>query len=137
MALSMSTWRLLGLSVAAGYVGLGTFAFATPVLAGRALGVYPLDSFSPDKAVGYRLHDRQERAAMRFLGARDLSIGLGLFAFDYQDNPHAMGTLILSGMVLCVTDVYYVFRLRGWEWGTMLGIGAASWCAIGIGLIGL
>lgn len=48
-----------------------------------------------------------------------------------------MGTLILSGMVLCAADVIYVFRLRGWEWGALLGLGAASWCAIGVGLVGL
>lgn len=137
MALAPSTWRLLGLSVATGYIGLGTFALTTPVLAGKAMGVYPAASNSTSSAVISEQHHQQACASMGLLAARDFSIGLALFAFDYQNAPHAMGTLILSGMVLCAADVYYVFRLRGWEWGSLLGLGAASWCAIGIGLIGM
>lgn len=137
MALTTSTWRLLGLSVATGYVGLGTFALTTPTIAAKALGVYPSTSESTGSTVVSKQHHQQVCASMTLLAARDISIGLALFAFDYQSAPHAMGTLILSGMVLCAADVYYVFRLRGWEWGSLLGLGAASWCAIGVGLIGL
>ncbi|KEF56508.1 uncharacterized protein A1O9_06695, partial [Exophiala aquamarina CBS 119918] len=136
MALAPSTWRLLGLSVATGYIGLGTFTLSAPVLAGKALGVYPSASESAGSALISKKHHQQACASMGLLAARDLSIGLALFAFDYQNAPHAMGTLILSGMVLCAADVYHVFMLRGWEWASLLGVGAASWCAIGIGLIG-
>lgn len=147
MSLTPSTWRLLGLSVAAGYIGLGTFALTTPILAAKALGVYPpppsistsstAKSSSITETSSSKEHDERVSASMSLLAARDFSIGVALFAFDYQDKPHAMGTLILSGMVLCAADVFYVFRLRGWEWGALLGLGAASWCAIGVGLVGL
>lgn len=112
-----------------------------PALAAKTLGLYPPPSDASEAGKQVTSISKQEHqrvsASMALLAARDISIGLALFAFDYQDKPHAMGTLILSGMVLCVTDVYYVFKLRGWEWAALMGVGAGFWCFVGSGLVGL
>lgn len=48
--------------------------------------------------------------AMALLGARDLSIGTALAALYLQNKPASMGTVTLSGMILCVIDVAWVFK---------------------------
>jgi len=139
MDLSPSTWRVLGLSVAATYIGLGTNAIAAPVQTAKVFGVYPegTPSASDDK-VYLTDKDKHAKAAtmsMKLLGVRDVSIGLAIAVFGYQDNQRAMGTVILSGLVLCVVDVYEIWKVRGPGWGSAFAMGAAIWIVIGYGLV--
>ena len=139
MDVSPSTWRVLGLSVAATYIGLGTFAISAPVAAAQGFNLYPKNNsgVSSEKLL---TADKEEHAkaistSMTLLGARDLSIGIALACLDYQESPRAVGTLILSGMVLCATDVYQIWRLRGPAWGSAFAIGASMWLVIGVGMV--
>ncbi|KIX04700.1 uncharacterized protein Z518_05570 [Rhinocladiella mackenziei CBS 650.93] len=139
MELSPSTWRILGLSVTAGYIGLGTFAITQPVLAAQGFGIYPESTPPPSTNRAFKT-DKDEHASavttsMLLLGARDLTIGLALASFDYQENPRAMGTLILSSFVLCGVDVHEIWKLRGPAWGCAFAVGASIWMAIGYGMI--
>ena len=141
MSLSPSTWRVLGLSVATSYIGLGTFALTAPTLAAKAFGLYPSFTVSPAASEPTALnkaeasHARSITTSMTLLAVRDFSIGLALFAFDYQRNLHAVGTLILSGVVLCAADVFVIWKQRGSAWGAAFALGASSWMAIGYGLL--
>ncbi|KIW31899.1 uncharacterized protein PV07_03487 [Cladophialophora immunda] len=157
MDLSPSTWRVLGLSVAGTYIGLGTFALTCPVLAGQGFGLYPHSSAAtssssaapgtnanPTKGstappahanVDVANHAAAVTTSMALLGARDLSIGLALAKFGTDSKLHEMGTLILAGMVLCVVDVYHIWRLRGSGWGAAFAAGAGIWIGIGAGLV--
>ncbi|EXJ82034.1 hypothetical protein A1O1_08102 [Capronia coronata CBS 617.96] len=159
MDLSPSTWRVLGLSVATSYIGLGTFAITCPDLAAKCFGIYPDSSdgssgishtaTTPDRHKGRGTEtsknsslptDRDNHAAavstsMLLLGARDLSIGIALAWLDYQENPRTMGSVILSGLVLCVVDIYEIWRLRGPGWASIFAAGAGVWIGIGFGLV--
>lgn len=139
MELSPSTWRVLGLSVAATYISLGTFAITAPVLAAKCFGIYP-DATSPPSTEKVVTTDKDSHAkavttSMLLLGARDLSIGLALAIFGYQGNLMATGTLILCGMPLCVVDVAEIWRLRGPRWGSAFAAGASIWLLVGYGLV--
>lgn len=145
MDVSPSTWRVLGLSVAVTYMGLGSFAIAGPVHAGKLFGLYPEDSSPSSTDKPSTIIQETEKAehadaicsSMTLLGARDLSIGIALAALHYQGgNQKAMGTVILSSMVLCAVDVYEIWRRRGAAWGGAFGAGAAVWAVIGVGLLG-
>ncbi|KIX94436.1 uncharacterized protein Z520_09822 [Fonsecaea multimorphosa CBS 102226] len=157
--ISASTWRALGLTVAATYMGLGTFAITCPVLAGKSFGLYPhssarLGSASSAAPPGSNANPTKSSTAppehanadvanhaaavttsMALLGARDLSIGIALAKFGADGKLRDMGTLILSGMVLCVVDVYHIWRLRGPGWGAAFAAGAGLWVGIGVGLV--
>lgn len=153
MDLTPATWRVLGLSVAISYMGLGTFALTAPVLAAKGFGLYPSTasrstaeapkSVATTATTTTRLttedsketHAAAVTTSMLLLGARDLSIGVALATFWSRDDRRAMGTLILSGMVLCVVDVWEIGRLRGPSWGGAFGVGAAIWMVIGYGLV--
>jgi hypothetical protein len=83
-----NTWRVLGLSVAAGYVGLGTMGLLIPVTMARNHGLLP--NGGPDA-------ENFATRAMTWISVRDISIGAALLAFYYQEKPREMGTVILSG----------------------------------------
>lgn len=74
---------------------------------------------------------------MLMLGARDYSIGLAILWFGVRGEGRNMGRVVLSGMVLCLADLWLVVRRRGWKdavgWG--LGLGVAGWAAVGWGLL--
>ena len=141
MSISPTTQRVLGLSVAAGYTSLGLFALARPRLVAKTFGLYSLLPSRKDSKHGSKESiedDAARRAAvgpaatsMLLLAARDLSIAAALWAFDYQGNDRAFGTLIVSGMPLYVIDVYYIWQLRGAKIGGLFAAGAAIWVAIG------
>jgi len=144
VSLSPSTWRVLGLWVATSYIGLGTMAITAPVFAAKCFGIYPdlpPSSHSPSNAKHQQTdRDKENHAdavstSMKLLGARDLSIGLALVALDYQGHQRPVGTLILSSFVLCVVDVYEVWKRRGSGWGAAFAAGAAVWMAIGWGIV--
>lgn len=123
-----NTWRVLGLSVAAGYGLLGSMGILAPLAAATSLGLRQKPSPETDEVL---------RNSMFLLGVRDVSIGAALFAFYYQDKPRAMGTAILSGMILCVGDVWLVWKLRNDLFAGLLGIGASIWMWIGYELVNL
>ncbi|KIW95138.1 uncharacterized protein Z519_03722 [Cladophialophora bantiana CBS 173.52] len=157
MDISPSTWRILGLSVATTYIGLGTFALTCPVLAAKGFGLYPHSSpstSSPAAPPGSNAnptksstsppehanadvanHAAAVTTSMVLLGARDLSIGIALTKFGVDGKLQDMGTLILAGMVLCAVDVYEIWRLRGPGWGAAFAAGAGMWLGIGFGLV--
>lgn len=140
-SLSPSTWRLLGLSVATGYIGLGSIGLFAPAFAAQGFGLYPSKAISPaatqptalNKAED--LHARSVETAMTLLAVRDISIGIALFAFDSQRLPRAMATLIFSGVVLCVGDVAVIWKNRGSSWGSAFALGAGIWMGIAYGLL--
>jgi hypothetical protein len=149
MDLAPSTWRLLGLGVSAGYIGLGTFAMTAPVLAAQTFGLYPANPAPGSNANPTRSstkpaahanadvanHARAVETSMVLLGARDLAIGLAVGKLAYDARLRETGTLILSGMVLCVVDVYEIFKRRGSGWGTAFAVGAGIWLGIGVGMV--
>ena len=151
MELSLPTWRLLGLSVAATYIGLGSMAMLAPPTAAKAFGVYPTTPAPGSNANPTRSstkpaehanadvtnHAHAVETSMRLLGARDFSIGLAIGKFAYDGNLREAGTLILSGMVLCAVDVAEIWRLRGSGWGAGFAAGAGIWLGIGAGLVTL
>jgi len=133
------------LSVGAGYTFLGTCAIMNPTFVSEVFNLHPKPStFKPTAAekgplssttAGIKAHADATSTSMILLGARDLSIGLALLTFYYNEDSKAMGTLILSGMVLCATDVIWIWRLRGWKYGMTFATGASSWAVIGLGLL--
>lgn len=126
--LSASTWRVLGISVAAGYTVFGSFVMLSPVNAAKVLGVWPTSEPEDGSSSSPTAN------LMVLLGARDLSIATALWVFNYQRKEKSMATLILSGMILCVLDTWMVFKTRGVKWGSLMGAGAAVWGVIGLGL---
>ena len=123
-----SLWRILGLSVAASYAGLGSYAVFAPLDAASLCGLRPKIG-NPEAAVEA---DRCITDAMAWIGGRDLSIAAALFALYYQREPVAMGSVILCSMILCVADGVTVFRNRNGDWfAWMMAAGAGMWGVIG------
>ena len=133
MELQPSTWRTLGLTVGIGYTLLGTFGVTQSTLVAKLFNLHPEpvtsitteDGRSAVKQVA--AHAESISTSMVLLGARDLSIGVALFAFYNKQDAKAMGTLIMSGAILCAVDVIYIWKSRGWEWGCAFAAGAVSW----------
>lgn len=98
-SLQASTWRTLGLSVAASYAALGALDVLLPYRAG-----YEFFGLPPSDAVG-RL--------VPLLGVRDLAIAAALFALARQGKGPEMGTVILAGTILCVWDAVAIWQAKG------------------------
>jgi len=122
MAFSQSTWRALGLSVAAGYTSLGLFATLAPRRAAAELfGIITppatAKNSSSTTTSSTSSPATQDGAVvpllMPLLGARDLSIAAALWALAYAGKWREAGTLVLAGTVLCAADVYVVWKCRG------------------------
>ena len=112
-----NVWRALGLSVAAGYASLGSYAAFMPITCAAAHGLRPINNtLEGDKHLG---------DAMVWIGARDISMAAALFALYYQERPREMGIVILSGMIFCITDSVYVFQARRDLYSGMISAGAA------------
>jgi hypothetical protein len=131
MYLTPSTYQALGLSVAAGYTVLGSFAVLLPATAartyfnlGHAEGLWPFwnagarASYTLVKSPGQNEsgEDHGISLLMRMLGARDLSIAAAIFALDWRGEYKSVGTVILAGMVLCAVDVAVIWKQRGHAW---------------------
>lgn len=137
------TLRLLSLSVGTSYLGLGSIYFISPIYTARdVFGVWPFSSSTASSSRSSSkpsLTDTAPRrvvedclvTSMYLIGARDLSIGAALVAFEFYGMRKAVGLLIMGGMVTCVTDVMIVWRRKGWKAGTAMGVGAAYWAAVG------
>lgn len=117
-----NTWRVLGLSVAASYAGLGTLPLIMPITMAREFGLLP--KASPDA-------ETFATRAMAWIGVRDLSVAAALFTFYYQEKPREMGTVILSGMILCAGDCLLVYSRRQDFLAYGLVAGASVWGWIG------
>ncbi|MCJ1442789.1 MAG: hypothetical protein MMC23_003286 [Stictis urceolatum] len=130
----LSTWRTLGLSVAASYTIFGSYLLSSPTHAGHLLGIR-----SPSGAV----HHSNPSApvadpvvpAMRLLGARDLSLAVALFMFDYHQKPVSMGMLISSSVVLCLADFWWVARAKGRRLAAVFGAAGVGFAGVGWGLV--
>ena len=85
-------WRALGLSVAIGYVGLGSYAALVPIACADQHHLRSPTS-TPDS-------DKYTKRTMAWIGVRDVSIAAALFAFYAQDKAKEMGIVILSGVLL-------------------------------------
>lgn len=128
-----------------GYVLLGGFAVISPAFAARLFNIHPTPLSAGDEATvkeapyairaAKNAHAVSISVSMLLLGARDVSIGSALIAFHYQGDSKAMGTLITCGMILCMADVFWIWKLRGWQWGSAFAAGAGSWGAVGLGLL--
>ena len=122
-------WRVLGLSVAAGYAGLGSYGAFVPIQCATTYGLRPPNN-DPEA-------DKYLSRLMLWVGARDISIAAAISAFYYQENPRAMGTTILAGMLLCTVDTVTIFQAKGPALGIPIGAGAALWGWIGWNLLKL
>jgi len=122
-----NVWRALGLSVAAGYVGLGTMGLLIPVKLAENHGLKPS---GPDA-------EKFATTTMTWISVRDLSIGAALLAFYYQEKPREMGTLILSGMILCAADSILIYRHRTDLYAHFIASGAIFWGWVGWNLVQL
>jgi Domain of unknown function (DUF4267) len=119
------TYRLLGLSVAATYIGLGSLSILNRPLATRI--------FCGDLAAeaAEKHGDMSAHTLIPALSARDLSIGIALGAFYYYDMPRAQAILILSGLWLCAVDLDLIYRAQGSKAAAVTAGGVGIWAWIG------
>ncbi|CAM1509808.1 Fc.00g001430.m01.CDS01 [Cosmosporella sp. VM-42] len=125
--IAQSTWNTLGLGVAATWIALGVLGVSQPARAAELFGV-PLAT----KESG---HTSNIGIAL-ILGSRDLTIGTALFALGRTGRYEEMGTVILTSMIICVIDVYLVWKTKRHLEMASFAIGSAVWAAIGLGLQG-
>jgi hypothetical protein len=101
ISLTPTTWNILGLGVATAYASLGLAAMLLPHQVAGILGFRAATQGNGKPDVP---------GMMGFIGARDLSIAGALFVFARDGANQEMGTVILSSMILCVFDVFIVWR---------------------------
>ncbi|KAL7944429.1 hypothetical protein V8C42DRAFT_326752, partial [Trichoderma barbatum] len=129
--ISPSTWNSLGLSVAATFAILGSSALVDSKRTAELFSLEPQTSGEKPKHVG-----TSPSLVAILVGTRDLTMATTLFALHRAGQMDAMGTVILSSMVICAADVYIVWRGEKWAETTIFTVGAAIWSAIGFGLKG-
>ena len=123
-----NTWRVLGLSVAAGYAGLGALGLIMPVPMAANHGLLPQNDADAEKFA---------TKTMAWISVRDISFAAALFGFYYQGKPREMGTVILSGMILCTADCILIYQHRTDWYAHSIAVGAAFWGWVGWKLIQL
>jgi len=145
--LQPSTWRLLGLSVAAGYTAFGAFEILVPAKAMKEMfAIEPKKNPEVDETVSL---------VAPLLGARDLSIAAAIFVLHHAKWDRAMGVVIVSGTILCFADAVAVGYRKGPQMCVSTGLagsrslmanycshravlfagGASIWGVIGLGLM--
>ncbi|OPB42411.1 hypothetical protein A0O28_0035280 [Trichoderma guizhouense] len=125
--ISASTWNTLGLSVAATFAILGSSALFDKKRTAELFSLEPATSEEKPKdgsLVGL------------LVGSRDLTMATTLFALHRAGQTDAMGTVILSSMIICAADVYIVWKGKKRAETAMFAVGAGIWAAIGFGLKG-
>jgi hypothetical protein len=126
--LSNSTWRRLGLGTSTLVLGLGVLSMVAPATTGSSLGVTSL-STSEGLAMNIK--------AMQFPGIRDIAAGGALLWFHRERNQKAMGVLLTSWVLVCVTDTWIAAQgPRGFDsgiWG-LVG-GGVVMAFVGLGLV--
>lgn len=105
LALQPSTWRLLGLGVAAGYASFGTFETLFPSRAAKEL--LDIDDTDP------KIKDTVS-SVFPLLGARDFTIAAALYTFYHTRKDKEMGAVILAGTILCAADTVAIGFRKGW-----------------------
>ena len=99
------TWRLLGLTVAAGYAAFGALAILVPDRAAKELlAIEPKKNPEVDDVVS---------VVFPLLGARDLSIAAALVVLHHARWDRAMGVVIVAGTILCAADTIAAGQRRG------------------------
>lgn len=107
--ISPSTWNVLGLSVAATFAVLGSSALVDSKRTAELFGL------SPPLAASSSDEETPSPGVVAILvGSRDLTMATALFALHRGGHADAMGTVILSSMVLCAADIYLVWRRKKW-----------------------
>ncbi|OIW25970.1 hypothetical protein CONLIGDRAFT_717629 [Coniochaeta ligniaria NRRL 30616] len=125
--LQPSTWRILGLSVGAGYAGFGVWMALFPRHAAKTIfGYEGPESTEAGKMVSL-LH--------QLLGSRDLTLAATIFIFLYRRQEKAAGMVIVSGTTLCYADAIGIYVRRGFAPALQLFTGASIWAAVGFGLM--
>jgi len=118
MSLSTSTWRVLGLSVAASYTSLGLFEIIFPHRAAAEFFAFPKPTAftAPGESRDKPMSPEASEAVslmVPLLGVRDLSIAAAMFAFAWSGKWREVGTVILAGTILCAADCAVVWRRMG------------------------
>ncbi|KAM0813971.1 hypothetical protein AB5N19_13973 [Seiridium cardinale] len=127
--LSSSTWRYLGLGVAASYAGLGIYQAVRPVQA--ALGFYDI----PKHVISPQVDSKEQVGyLMNLIAARDLSVAVILFSLAYRGKTQEMGTVILGAMIICAADTIAAWKRKGPGAALTLAAGSSIWGLIGLGL---
>ncbi|KAF4982591.1 hypothetical protein FZEAL_1823 [Fusarium zealandicum] len=106
--LSASTWNTLGLGVAGSWATLGLVAMFDPHRTAELFGVTAFRSSQAAKSESIA-------AFSGLIGSRDLAIGLALFILGRKRKNNAMGTLVLSTMVISAADTYLVWLRRSYS----------------------
>jgi len=152
-ALAPSTWRVLGLSVASGYTGLGLFAFCLPHRAAfQYFAIQPRDDDFEDDDNKVTSVTAAVSLLVPLIGARDLSIAAALWTLGYTAKWGEFGTIVVAGSILCAADAIAIWKYRGprlyvekchlrrcqsglmdFHSGSAVALGALSW--VGIGLV--
>ncbi|KKP07405.1 hypothetical protein THAR02_00467 [Trichoderma harzianum] len=125
--ISASTWNSLGLSVAATFAILGSSALFDKKRTAELFSLEP--ATSEEKPTDGSL-------VGLLVGSRDLTMATTLFALHRAGQTDAMGTVILSSMIICAADVYIVWKGKKRAETAMFAVGAGIWAAIGFGLKG-
>lgn len=94
-SLSPSTYNRLGLGLAASFTTIGLACIAAPTLMASKIGFGSLNENASDEV----------RPVLGFIGARDLSFGVSIFALSRAGRFAEMGTVLLSTVVFSVWDV--------------------------------
>ncbi|KAB5584743.1 hypothetical protein GE09DRAFT_1209389 [Coniochaeta sp. 2T2.1] len=125
--LQPSTWRLLGLSVGAGYAGFGVWQMAFPRHA--AMTIFGFDASETTESGKFvsLLH--------QLLGSRDLALAATIFTFFYCRQDKAAGIVIISGTVLCYADALGIYLRKGLGPALQIFTAASIWAGIGFGLM--
>lgn len=105
---SSDTWKLLGLSVAAGYATLGTWSLVAPRHAAETF-------FAPKPSSAESLHAGDTERYMIMIGARDLSSAAAMAWYANEGNWKAFGQLVLAGMGLCAADAWAAGDAKGFS----------------------
>lgn len=104
--ISSTAWNSLGLSVAASFAILGSGALVDSKRTAKLFSLQPPPS------------DEKLRASPSLVailvGTRDLTMATALFALHRAGKMDAMGTVILSSMIICAADIYIVWRGEKW-----------------------
>ncbi|KAL6698910.1 hypothetical protein J3F84DRAFT_364347 [Trichoderma pleuroticola] len=129
--LSASTWNSLGLSVAATFAVLGSSALFDKKRTAELFSLEPATSDEKPKDGG-----ASASLVGLLVGSRDLTMATTLFALHRAGQTEAMGTVILSSMIICAADVYIVWKGEKRAETAMFAVGAGIWAAIGFGLKG-
>ncbi|CAK7235102.1 hypothetical protein SCUCBS95973_009155 [Sporothrix curviconia] len=126
-----STWRNMGLGVAASFAVFGLSGIVFPEHATQsAFGI----ATGPKTADGGR---NSSAAALLppLIGVRDLVIAATLVMLHYRRLGWEMGFVIVSRTLLCAADTVLIAKQKGLREGLLASSVLAVWLVIGLGLL--